>query len=109
MCAELLPERIILDEWGYPVIDPTPLHGEELEHARRAERACPTLALLLERERERGRAERAAAERAPRSAVGRSRTAREQVRGGQAGPLAVRGEEVAHLLLGARGRAGRRR
>ncbi len=55
MCAELLPERIILDEWGYPVIDPTPLHGEELEHARRAERACPTLALLLERERERGR------------------------------------------------------
>ena len=21
MCAELLPERITLDEWGYPVID----------------------------------------------------------------------------------------
>jgi ferredoxin len=55
MCAELLPERITLDEWGYPIVDPLPLRGEELEHARRAARACPTFALLLERERERAR------------------------------------------------------
>ena len=27
MCAELLPERITLDEWGYPIVDGTPLHG----------------------------------------------------------------------------------
>jgi len=26
-CAQLLPERIILDEWGYPIIDPTPVKG----------------------------------------------------------------------------------
>ncbi len=51
MCAELLPERIKLDEWGYPVIDDTPVDGWELEHARRAARACPTFALLVERER----------------------------------------------------------
>ncbi len=55
LCAELLPERITLDEWGYPLIDPTPMHGEELEHAQRAARACPTFALMVERERERSR------------------------------------------------------
>jgi ferredoxin len=49
MCAELLPERITLDEWGYPLIDGRPLDGELVEHARRAAQACPTLALLLER------------------------------------------------------------
>jgi ferredoxin len=53
MCAELLPERITLDEWGYPVIDETPLSGAEVEHAMRAARACPTFALLVERERSR--------------------------------------------------------
>jgi ferredoxin len=51
MCAELLPERITLDEWGYPVIDDGPLDGVEVEHARRAARACPTFALLVERQR----------------------------------------------------------
>jgi ferredoxin len=53
MCAELLPERITLDDWGYPVIDGRPLDGTLLEHARRAAQACPTVALLLERERSR--------------------------------------------------------
>jgi ferredoxin len=51
MCAELLPERITLDEWGYPVIDPAPLEPELLDHARRAAQACPTFALLVERDR----------------------------------------------------------
>jgi ferredoxin len=51
MCAELLPERIALDEWGYPIVDGAPLHGEELRHAIRAAQACPTFALLVERER----------------------------------------------------------
>jgi len=51
MCAELLPERITLDEWGYPLLDGERLEPELLEHARRAARACPTFALLLERER----------------------------------------------------------
>jgi ferredoxin len=51
MCAELLPERITLDEWGYPLLDETPLHGSQVEHAIRAARACPTFALLVQRER----------------------------------------------------------
>ncbi len=25
MCAELLPERIALDDWGYPILDERPL------------------------------------------------------------------------------------
>jgi ferredoxin len=54
MCAELLPERITLDEWGYPLIDAEPLTEELLGNARRAAQACPTLALLLQRERARG-------------------------------------------------------
>jgi len=51
MCAELLPERIELDEWGYPLLDDEPLDRDVLDHARRAAQACPTFALLLERER----------------------------------------------------------
>ncbi len=49
LCAELLPELIRLDDWGYPIID-HPQVPDELEPlARRAVDACPTLALLLER------------------------------------------------------------
>ena len=54
MCAELLPERITLDEWGYPLIDDQPLSLDLIEHARRAAQACPTFALLLQRDRPRG-------------------------------------------------------
>jgi ferredoxin len=50
LCAELLPERVTLDEWGYPLLDASPLPQELVTHARRAADACPTLALLLERE-----------------------------------------------------------
>ena len=50
LCAELLPEWIHLDEWGYPVIDPRPLPRGLEAHARRAADACPVLALLLERD-----------------------------------------------------------
>lgn len=48
LCAELLPERISLDEWGYPVVDGQPLSAELLAHAQRAARSCPTFALLVE-------------------------------------------------------------
>jgi ferredoxin len=52
-CAELLPELIELDEWGYPVIvdDEVPPSLEQL--ARRAVSACPTLALRLRSARDR--------------------------------------------------------
>lgn len=50
LCAELLPERIRLDDWGYPIVDPAPITPELREHAERAVAACPTLALLLSKE-----------------------------------------------------------
>jgi ferredoxin len=51
ICAELLPERVSLDEWGYPVVDGSPLEPELTGYARLAASSCPTLALLLEQER----------------------------------------------------------
>lgn len=48
LCAELLPERVTLDEWGYPILDGSPLPPELVTHARHAANACPTLALELE-------------------------------------------------------------
>jgi ferredoxin len=54
MCAELLPERIALDDWGYPIIDERPLDRELLAHAKRAAQACPTFALLVERKSDSG-------------------------------------------------------
>ena len=47
-CAELLPERITLDEWGYPMVDGAPVEPELLELARRAVAECPRRALDLE-------------------------------------------------------------
>lgn len=47
MCAELFPEWIRLDDWGYPIIDPRPVPPEFARHLRRAVGACPTLALML--------------------------------------------------------------
>jgi ferredoxin len=49
LCAELLPERVSLDDWGYPIVDPRQIPDELLPHARRAVDACPRLALALER------------------------------------------------------------
>jgi ferredoxin len=50
LCAELLPELIQLDEWGYPILaGPVPIDLET--HARRAVSACPALALRLSRVR----------------------------------------------------------
>jgi ferredoxin len=47
LCAELLPERIGLDEWGYPVLRDASVPAPLLDHARRAVAACPVLALRL--------------------------------------------------------------
>jgi ferredoxin len=46
-CAELLPERVRLDEWGYPVISGQQVTGRLERQAKRAAAACPALALLL--------------------------------------------------------------
>ncbi|MGL5810568.1 MAG: ferredoxin [Nocardioides sp.] len=47
LCHEVFPERIDLDDWGYPLVrgDVPP---ELLDRANAAVRACPHLALTLE-------------------------------------------------------------
>jgi ferredoxin len=47
-CAELLPEVIALDDWGYPIIDNGEIPAALVPLAKRAVRACPTLALRLQ-------------------------------------------------------------
>lgn len=54
LCAELLPEEIRLDDWGYPIVAPREIPPELEGLARRAADACPTLALLLEHQRKAG-------------------------------------------------------
>jgi ferredoxin len=51
LCAELLPELIRVDEWGYPIVDSDVVLPEHEPNARRAVAACPKLALLLQPER----------------------------------------------------------
>ena len=46
LCAELLPELLVLDEWGYPVVL-GPVPRERAELAREAVAACPRRALHL--------------------------------------------------------------
>jgi ferredoxin len=48
LCAELLPELIRLDDWGFPIIDAPEVPPELEGLARKAVEACPTLALLLQ-------------------------------------------------------------
>lgn len=48
-CAELLPERVTLDEWGYPIVDGRPVESELVALATRAATACPRRAVHLER------------------------------------------------------------
>ncbi|HEY5057700.1 MAG TPA: ferredoxin [Gaiellaceae bacterium] len=47
LCAELIPELIKLDEWGYPIVSPAPVPRRLAKHAKRAIAACPVLALQL--------------------------------------------------------------
>jgi ferredoxin len=47
VCAELLPEVIGLDEWGYPIVSDAPVPDELQKHAKRAIRLCPKLALRM--------------------------------------------------------------
>jgi ferredoxin len=51
-CAEILPERITLDDWGFPMIADEPVSPELEELARRAVAQCPLVALKLERQRD---------------------------------------------------------
>jgi ferredoxin len=63
LCAELVPELIRLDEWGFPIVDDGEVPRALESHARRAVTACPTLALALERDAQRPRPARVARDR----------------------------------------------
>jgi ferredoxin len=47
LCAELFPEGIALDEWGYPLLAAGELPPDLLRTARKVAAACPTRALRL--------------------------------------------------------------
>ncbi|HUK69385.1 MAG TPA: ferredoxin [Streptosporangiaceae bacterium] len=49
VCAELLPEMIGIDPWGYPVVSAQPVPQRLVRLAKKAEASCPTLALIVER------------------------------------------------------------
>lgn len=51
LCAEMLPEAVRIDDWGYPILEDRELPADLVALARRAADACPTLALVLESER----------------------------------------------------------
>ena len=48
LCAEMLPELITLDDFGYPIISPDPVQRHLGRLARRTVGACPALALNLD-------------------------------------------------------------
>jgi ferredoxin len=46
-CAELLPELIELDDWGYPIIADSPVPRDLERLAQAAVELCPKMALQL--------------------------------------------------------------
>ena len=47
-CAELLPELIARDEWGFPVLAVEPVPNKFVALGRQCVKACPRSALFLE-------------------------------------------------------------
>lgn len=47
LCAEILPELVTLDDWGFPIISRADVPDDLLDEAREAVRICPVLALRL--------------------------------------------------------------
>ena len=47
LCAELLPEVITLDDWGFPIVKTGAIPAGLADHAQQAVNACPVLALRL--------------------------------------------------------------
>ncbi|HXM57820.1 MAG TPA: ferredoxin [Candidatus Dormibacteraeota bacterium] len=67
LCAELLPELVRVDDWGYPIIAPGPVPAQLADHARRAVASCPVLALRLQRSQQTHRLDPAASQGPRRS------------------------------------------
>jgi len=49
LCAEVLPELITLDDWGFPIIAGKDIPPGLMAGAHEAIRLCPLLALRLDR------------------------------------------------------------
>lgn len=47
VCRALLPERVSLDEWGFPILHDLHVDDDVMSETRRAVAACPSLALRL--------------------------------------------------------------
>ena len=47
LCAELLPEFVRTDDWGYPIVTAGPVPDRLVPSAQRAVSRCPVLALAL--------------------------------------------------------------
>lgn len=48
LCADVAPELVTLDDWGFPIVLGGTVPPEWMVHAREAVRLCPKLALRLE-------------------------------------------------------------
>jgi ferredoxin len=48
LCNALLPDRIGIDEWGFPLLGERAVRPADDERVRRAVAACPALALYLD-------------------------------------------------------------
>jgi ferredoxin len=78
LCAEVLPELISLDDWGYPIIRDEEVSTGLLAGAGEAIRLCPLLALRLDRSgarRAHGRRPHPSGRASPLPAVGRDQGA----------------------------------
>lgn len=58
LCAEVFPEMITLDDWGFPIIRDEEIGPGLMAGAEEAIRLCPLLALRLDRSRARAAARR---------------------------------------------------
>ena len=47
LCAALLPDRIVMDDWGFPLVRGNSVAPRDEKDVRRAVAMCPALALRL--------------------------------------------------------------
>jgi ferredoxin len=47
LCAELLPELVSLDDWGFPMVVDEDIPPQLMAAAKRAAHLCPKVALAL--------------------------------------------------------------
>ncbi len=54
LCADLVPELLRLDDWGYPMPIGADVPRRLESQVGRAAKLCPTLAIVVEKHRRRG-------------------------------------------------------